>query len=486
MDIRPDADKANVVIYGTPGLAQLVSKTTGNGLPAFSFYRGLLAGVEVFYTLSSHPQTANTLFLACKIETDGSFTTQSLNLPFASSSSLMSMSQNGTQIIAVDGISGQIITTYDDITTPIANVVIAAAGFPNGCKTVTFLSGFFIAERPNSNQFFISGSYDGTAWSALDFATAEQDPDIIKAVDSDHGMLITFGAKHIEWWGISGALDFPFAPIQSATQEYGLAAVFSRAHVSNTIAFLASNPQGQVQVRWFQGYSAVVISTTDIDSIINNFNTFDDAEALSYVTNGHEMYQLTFPTENRSFLFDCTTQIWSEVQSSSITSVSFPGGGTALSSFPLTGRHLGRLSMAYHGESYMAGSDAFPFLYLVDDNKYTDDGRAIKRLVQTRHLIEEGNVFGIDEIFLDMETGVGLQTGQGSNPQVMMQISRDGGRTFGPERWVPIGMVGQYRGPRAIWRRNGSGRDLSFRFAMTDPVKFVVTYGAASLRERPQ
>jgi hypothetical protein len=65
----------------------------------------------------------------------------------------------------------------------------------------------------------------------------------------------------------------------------------------------------------------------------------------------------------------------------------------------------------------------------------------------------------------------------------MLQVSRDGGRTFGAEKWVSIGKVGQYLSPRAIWRRLGSARDFVFQFTLTDPVKFTLIGGAASIRQ---
>lgn len=454
MDIRPDEDKAKVVIYGTPGLKLFLNI---DNVLLVSPSRALLASPNFLYSIN-----ANALYI---FDSTGAIANQLGSLSTLTGQA--SMAHNGSQIVFVDGATG-FYTNYDDSAAPGINHIVAA-GFPNGARTVTSISGFFIVEQPNSRKFFVSAAYDASSWSALDFASAEQYPDYVNAVDTDHGMLVIFCLDHIEWWQLSGGLDFPFSPIQSATQEYGLAAIFSRSHVANTIAFLSRNPQGQVQVRWFQGYNAVVMSTPDVDAIINSFSVVDDAISLSYVTDGHEMYQITFPTANRSFLFDCTTQIWSEVQT-----------GVGLSS-----RHIGNLGVQFRGKSLVSDYSNFN-IYQVDSDTYTDNGETIKRLIQTRHLIEEGNVFGVDEIFLDMETGVGLQTGQGSDPQIMMQISRDGGRTFGPERWVSIGKVGQYLGPRAIWRRCGSGRDLAFRFAMTDPVKFVITYGSASLREREQ
>ncbi len=76
-------------------------------------------------------------------------------------------------------------------------------------------------------------------------------------------------------------------------------------------------------------------------------------------------------------------------------------------------------------------------------------------------------------MWLEFEPGVGLQTGQGEDPQCMMSVSRDGGQTYGNERWVTIGAAGKYK-TRALWNRIGQTFDWVFKFRVTDPVKVVI------------
>jgi hypothetical protein len=106
--------------------------------------------------------------------------------------------------------------------------------------------------------------------------------------------------------------------------------------------------------------------------------------------------------------------------------------------------------------------------------------------VVSRHIYEGGNTFGIDEVFLDMDTGQGIQSGEGSDPKLMMQVSKDGGRTWGNERMASLGRVGQYRGPRVVFRRLGSARDFVFKFTLTDPVPFIASSVSAVIRGGPE
>jgi hypothetical protein len=66
------------------------------------------------------------------------------------------------------------------------------------------------------------------------------------------------------------------------------------------------------------------------------------------------------------------------------------------------------------------------------------------------------------------------------NPQVSLRISRDGGRTFGNERKVPLGKVGEYYS-RVMLRRLGSARDFVVKITLTDSVRFVLASGSVVL-----
>jgi hypothetical protein len=91
----------------------------------------------------------------------------------------------------------------------------------------------------------------------------------------------------------------------------------------------------------------------------------------------------------------------------------------------------------------------------------------------------DGNDFGISLLNLEMDPGsTPLDYGQGSDPQVMLKISKDNGKTFGPERWKSMGTKGQYK-KRVIWEELGTARDFVFQFTVTDPVPFIVNLAEA-------
>ena len=55
----------------------------------------------------------------------------------------------------------------------------------------------------------------------------------------------------------------------------------------------------------------------------------------------------------------------------------------------------------------------------------------------------------------------------------MLQVSNDGGRTWGSERWKCAGAIGEY-GARAIWHRLGMARRRCWQIVASDPVKWII------------
>lgn len=447
-EVRKDRDKSKIACYGTPGLVLKFTLTTPLNLPV----RGMLGSQSALYVVAYNQfQSVSSTGTALYTNTIGTI------------SGSVSIAYNPTQVVIVDGAAGYLYT-------PGAGTFAAiAASFPNGAKTVTQVAGFFVAEQPGSQKFWVSNLFDGSTWNALAFASASAFSDNILAVDNLVGNLVIFSEQHMEFWQNAGLSPEPFVPIQSAANEWGLAAIQSRAHVDETIIFLAQNRQGQVQVCQIQGLGVVAVSDPDIEYIINQFSTVSDAVAMSYGQDNHKFYQITFPTANRSFLYDTSTTLWSEVQTGSSV---------------IPSRHWGNLSTYYAGQ-VLVSDYATNVLYYLSPTAYTDNGQIIRRQVITRHILSNFNRIRVSLLYLDMETGVGLQSGQGSNPQIMLEYSKDNGRTWSAERWAPLGLVGQYLW-RVIWRRFGSTRDATWRITMTDPVKFVITEGAIKVSERAQ
>lgn len=458
LGIRKDNDKSSVVCYGTPGLAFAFNSVTPLNAPV----RGLIGNDSGFYLVGGN--------LIDSVSVAGTILVQGI---LGTSTGLVGMALNPTQLMVVDGVQGYVFNPATGV------VTVAGGAFPNGAKTTVYCNGFFICELPGTNQFFVSALNDGTNWPGLSFAAAVQQIDGIRAVDTLGGMLIVFSSGHVEFWQNVGASPEPFQYIQNSASPFGLQAIYSRAHVGDSLLYLAhnhgggtQNSAGSFQVVKIRGYTANVVSTADIDALIQSFaraGIVSDATGYSYHSDGHDFYQLNFPTANRSLLLDVTTGFWSEVQSG-ITS------GYAA-------RHIGNLSTNAFDKTFIADYSNGN-VYMPDPTVYTDNGNTIVREVVSRAALEDFNTFRISQIYLDMQTGVGLSNPnlQGYDPMVEISIARDN-NDFGAARRFKLGKQGQFM-TRVNSRRWGRARQANLKIRMTDPVPFVITSGAVMTSTR--
>ncbi len=84
-----------------------------------------------------------------------------------------------------------------------------------------------------------------------------------------------------------------------------------------------------------------------------------------------------------------------------------------------------------------------------------------------------GRVFH-DRLAIVCDVGVGLTSGQGSDPQIMLDYSDDGGITWLSLPNRSLGPIGQY-GVQVHWDGLGSSlKPRVFRAAVSDPVKVMV------------
>ena len=431
--IDQDADKSQISFYGTPGTTL---RTAFGDTPL----RGWIAVGSLYYVV--HRGTFYEVNNAGTKTSRGTIST---------TTGRVNMAYNGTLILMATGTN---LYTYTIASTAFA--VVADADAPQAAKTATWLDGQFAVDQGSGDIFQISP--DGLAWDALDFAAAESNPDGLVRVFADNGEIVLLGENTTEYWGNTGATDFPFQAIKGATQEFGLAARWSMCSFNSGIAALMKPLMGQVQVMFIQGYVPKPISTQEMDSIINGYATVSDATAFSYMLGGHPMLQINFPTPEKSWLYDASTGMWSPLE------YGLAGG-----------RHRGELQLDYLNKTIIADYSNGN-IYDLDPDTYTDNGTAIAREIISRHLFKGNQRIVIDQLYVDMQVGVGLTSGQGSDPQVMLSVSKNNGATWGTELWQSIGALGAYL-QRVVWRRLGVGRDWLFKLRISDPVKVVFTFG---------
>lgn len=435
----PDA-KTQIALKGTPGLTDWAECGSGP-------VRGMWTMAGVLYAVSG-----NTLY---SVPATGGAGT-----PVGSSvdgDGIVSMSDNGTQLCIVNGAQGYIYTTTTGFQ------IISDVNF-HPANTVTFFDDYFVFDWAGTNKFFISNILDGTTYSGLDFASAEVSPDNVIAIVNQTENLQIFGEKTIEQWFDPGAASFPFQRIDGGTIERGCASSLATVKEDNSVFFLGNDG---MFYRLNFGQQLVRVSTDALEEEWKGYPTLSDAFCFSLTHQGHKWVFLTFVSGNRTFVFDIATNLWHRRESWDINNNNYR-------------RWRGNCFVQAYGIN-LVGDLYSGKIGVLDPNAADEFGNTMQMLAVGTTLNNDRRRVFVPNFELDMEAGVGLSTGQGSDPQIMLEWSRDGGRTWGSlQTWSSMGAQGAFT-TRVRWTRNGQGRQMTPRITISDPVRRTIVQAHADL-----
>lgn len=361
---------------------------------------------------------------------------------------IVQIEENPTQIMIIDGVNGYIFTKSTNVFTQITD-----ADFPTP-SSLTFQDGYFIVSEEDSSAFYISGLNNGLTWGALDFTNVEGSPDKLVAVRSNQSNLWCFGTKITEVFQNTGDATFPFQRIPGAFIQTGCAAPNTIQNLDNSLIWLGIDENGDGIVWRSNGYNAVRISTQAIERKISNAN-FQDSYAWTYHERGHAFYVLQVSGLNETLVYDVSTQDW-RVRASR---------NTATADLE---QHRGACHI-YAFNKHLIGDRVTNAIYEMSLDNYTEDGNPFIRRFITPHIDDMKRLISHAQLELDMETGVGLTSGQGDDPKIMMRYSDNNGREWSSELVLPIGKKGEYD-RSVIWNKLGRSKDRIYEFSVSDPV----------------
>lgn len=360
------------------------------------------------------------------------------------------LSFNGTQIFIVDGTFGYIFNIDTDTFTKITD-----ADFPSPAAFGTYQDNYFIVVKGGTSQFYISAIGDGTSWDALDFSSVESMPDDLVGAVSDGTNLFMLGRTSVEIFQNTGNPAFPFERISGALIPSGCAAPHTAIIFDNALTWMGQDDKGGAIVWRMSGYSAGKISTQAIERFIATSTNPVESYAYTYYEQGHAFYCLQVKGLSSTLVCDASTgYLWHEK--------SYKNNLVQEDQ-----QHRASCHMYFNNKNYVGDRETGK-IYRQSLGYYSDAGDEIIRLRISPHVADEKRLLPVNSFELDMEVGQGLTTGQGSDPQVMMSYSDDGGYTWSNERWKSAGKKGQYK-TLVKWNRCGSSRDRVWKIAYSEP-----------------
>ncbi len=420
--------KTEVSVRGAPGIVSFA--TCGNG-PV----RGVHEFQDQLYAVSG------SYFYS--VSEDGTAT--NLGGVISGGTNRVSMDDNGDQLCIVDGERGYV---YDESG---GFRLITDADF-HPANSVTGIDGFMAFDRAGTNEIFISDSLDATGYSDF-FASAESKSDDVLAVLNHLQLLHIFGSRTIEFWQNIGAANFPFRRVPGGVINTGVAGSRAFGRDDNTVYL-----QGDDRIGYkISGLKLEKITTPAIDERWQSFPSVSDTEVFGYTFEGHKF--IVYNINDESWVYDISTGLFHERSSRDINNT-------------ILGRWRGNCSAIAYGKTMIGDRFSGAIGYL-DRATFTEFGAQIVGEVTSQPLYGGGKYVTMPWLEVNLENGVGLSSGQGSDPQVTLFISDDGGRNFDAVEWASVGQIGQYR-TQVRFGPLGGYYERSMRLRFSDPVRWTL------------
>lgn len=422
--LDPDA-KGPLAVVPSDGIVQLVDEAT---TPC----RGLIYLEDLDKAYSVH---SNSVY---KITYSGGVATATRIGTIPGSDPVqLPRNQNASPQVSVRCNAGVYVIASDAVT-PVTDTDL-----PDDPVTAEYVSGYTTVGFED-RQWFLSSLNQSLTYDALDFATFQQRAGKLVRIVENDGEAVGFCSKHFEVWKDTGNPDFPFEPL--AFKSRGLMAADGVARCDGSLMF----PGDDGVYYRLNNYNPVRISTHAIERLIQDDASQSSLRAFSWARGGHAFACLSGTDWTRCF--DAVTQTWHTRQSY--------GQDT----------WRARYSMQAWGKTIVGDGLSGKLGYL-DSDTFTEYGGTMVWGVDSppMHVFPNGGI--VDAVHFDLATGYGTLTGQGSDPKIMLQVSKDGGSTFGQYRELELGVTGKYA-TRVTARRLGrfGPKGIVFRLRISDPV----------------
>lgn len=384
----------------------------------------------------------------------GEITYEAVNLGEIEGQGRCSMSDNGRQLMIINDLGDGYI--YNPNGEPRLAVIDDAGFQANGQpEQVVFLDGYFVVTTADKKAI-VSAINDGLNWNALDFFTAEADPDGITAPFVYRNQLYLLGTQTTESFRNIGGAGVPFQRLNGFVLTRGCSAPFSVQQLGSVVYWIGQGENEQPVALAFSGSDPVKISTTAIDNKLSELseNALRNMFSWAYSFRGHDF--IAFSSGDWAFIYDVATQKWHERESQVISN-----------GVRLTKRSRIQTVINAYNE-LLAGDTEDGRIGRISADVFTEYELPIISFFTTSPLYDLGNSFSLPSIELLCESGVGTPTTP--DPQVRMSISRDGA-VFDNPRTRSMGKIGD-RKTRQIWYKNGRvSRFCIMKVEISDPIK---------------
>lgn len=302
------------------------------------------------------------------------------------------------------------------------------------------------------------------------YFNAESSSDKVTAVYSVGALLTLYGPSSIEFWqrGDSESSQTWQRTSYTINKEQGLEAKYSLASVNQTQFCIGTGKANAKCILMIEGTKVSKISEEWLDRILNE-NEISNTRAWTYSKNNHSFYLFTIG--NETYCYDIMTGEW-HIRSSR-------------NFYTSKNKPYMPLYAAWFNNKIITGCCENGNLYILDDNYYREDFNAtdslpLYRVRQTPVITANYRPFSIFELAL--ECNAGNMEFYNHDAKALLQISNDGGNTFGNVIESSLGKRGEYWA-RLKWLNLGMVRQCVLKVMFSEDSDFVISDSSIRYQE---
>lgn len=401
---------------------------------------------------------------------------------------------NNAQISISDSVQLYVYNYLTDLfTVPAVGFSPGFLSFQNG-RTVTTNTSTYPFTEWRLSQF-----NDALTWPTINIGSLQSKPDRAQAalpIPGKGNMLFLMGKNVTEQWTDIGAALFPYQRSSSFSIDFGCINPATIAILEEVICWVGINESSGPVIFYSSGGELKQISTEGISFKLSQLNYPETCSGFLFKQDGHLIYQITWPLDNLSYIYDFSTQQFFTVTDPDLDYhiaqsvvyfnnkyyfVSYKDGylyefGTQYSM--LDGLEMPRIRitepMRLPNQQYFIVNNA---AFTVENGQPNPAENVPEYTSGVELLAEDGDMITTEDGADLLASGHELvETITLYNMAIDLSVSKDGGVNFGSSLRYNMNPTGTRRS-RAIWWNLGIANDITYKIQFNGNARYVAFDG---------
>lgn len=328
---------------------------------------------------------------------------------------------------------------------------VVAESFPSagnnvGATSVCFYKGYWLASEAGTDAVYYQNPAE-TTWNAIQFAAAEYQPDKIVCLRTVGDLVALLGEATTEIWYATGDAASPLEPYGGLKFDFGCRSKDAAVNCLGSLIWV----DDLCSVRMFEGSEPRIISDNGLAEQIRRTSAAD-LRAGFFIFDQHPCYVLTLGT-SATWIYDLSTQRWTQATSLALD---------------YWRAHL----FCNIGSTVLAADVLSNQIYRLDPDR-AKDGDDVFSMRFAALIPPQPQAVPLANIVLRSELGGARQTGDYTDPKVVLELSTNGGKAWGSPKERSLGQTGEYNNPPK-WNALGQTRPnlpTIAQFTISDAVR---------------